>query len=84
MTPVDPQRIAKVTSMRPAKSFRSLRIHRVEVGAALGLDEERCGMGFLRAVLFDLGDVIMQELTEEKDADGVTQRAELVDGIRRH
>src|SRR5690606_41442823 len=39
-------------------------------------------MGFLRAVLFDLGDVIMQELTEEKDAGGVTLRAELVDGIK--
>src|SRR5690606_41431252 len=39
-------------------------------------------MGFLRAVLFDLGDVIMQELTEEKDAGGVTLRAELVDDIK--
>lgn len=34
----------------------------------------------LRAVLFDLGDVIMREETEEK-IDGVTQRAEIYPGI---
>lgn len=34
----------------------------------------------LRAVLFDLGDVIMREETEEK-VDGVTLRAELLPGI---
>lgn len=34
----------------------------------------------LRAVLFDLGDVIMREETEEK-VDGVTRRAELLPGI---
>lgn len=34
----------------------------------------------LKAVLFDLGDVIMQEETEEK-IDGVTQRAELYPGM---
>ncbi|MGH2560495.1 MAG: HAD family hydrolase [Thermomicrobiales bacterium] len=34
----------------------------------------------LAAVLFDLGDVIMSEETEEK-IDGVTQRADLVPGI---
>jgi HAD superfamily hydrolase (TIGR01549 family) len=34
----------------------------------------------LRAVLTDLGDVIMQEITEEK-LDDVTQRADLFDGM---
>ncbi len=34
----------------------------------------------LKAVLFDLGDVIMREETEEK-VDGVTQRADLVPGM---
>src|SRR5205823_15072153 len=34
----------------------------------------------LKAVLFDLGDVIMREETEQK-VDGVTQRAELVPGM---
>lgn len=36
--------------------------------------------GKLAAILFDLGDVIMREETEEK-IDGVTQRAELVPGM---
>jgi putative hydrolase of the HAD superfamily len=36
--------------------------------------------GQLAAILFDLGDVIMREETEEK-LDGVTQRAELVPGM---
>ncbi len=36
--------------------------------------------GQLAALLFDLGDVIMREETEEK-IDGVTQRAELVPGM---
>ena len=36
--------------------------------------------GQLAAILFDLGDVIMREETEEK-RDGVTQRAELVPGM---
>ncbi len=36
--------------------------------------------GQLAAFLFDLGDVIMREETEEK-IDGVTQRAELVPGM---
>lgn len=36
--------------------------------------------GQLAAILFDLGDVIMREETEEK-VDGVTQRAELVPGM---
>lgn len=36
--------------------------------------------GPLAAILFDLGDVIMREETEEK-IDGVTQRAELVPGM---
>jgi len=35
----------------------------------------------LAAILFDLGDVIMQETTEVKDAELNTQRAELVDGM---
>ncbi len=34
----------------------------------------------LAAILFDLGDVIMREDSEEK-IDGVTQRAELVPGM---
>ena len=34
----------------------------------------------LKAILFDLGDVIMREETEQK-VDGVTQRAELVPGM---
>jgi putative hydrolase of the HAD superfamily len=34
----------------------------------------------LRAILFDLGDTLMWEVTEEKDASGVTQRAELLPG----
>lgn len=38
-------------------------------------------MGHLRAVFMDLGDVIMQETTEQKDADGVTLQAELVPGM---
>lgn len=38
-------------------------------------------MGALRAVFWDLGDSIMQETTEEK-VDGVTQRAELIPGVK--
>lgn len=34
----------------------------------------------LRALLFDLGDTLMDEQTEEKDADGVTRRADLLPG----
>jgi putative hydrolase of the HAD superfamily len=37
----------------------------------------------LLAALFDLGDVIMQETTEVKDAYGATVRADLVPGIDR-
>ncbi|MDP9374185.1 MAG: HAD hydrolase-like protein, partial [Chloroflexota bacterium] len=36
--------------------------------------------GHLAAILFDLGDVIMREETEDK-IDGVTQRADLVPGM---
>jgi HAD superfamily hydrolase (TIGR01549 family) len=35
----------------------------------------------LRALLFDLGDTIMQEETEIKNEDGITQSAELFDGM---
>ena len=35
----------------------------------------------LRALLFDLGDTIMIEESEEKDAEGTTQRAELIPGM---
>jgi FMN phosphatase YigB (HAD superfamily) len=35
----------------------------------------------IRAILFDLGDVIMQEETEVRDEEGNTRRAELVDGM---
>ncbi len=35
----------------------------------------------LAAILFDLGDVIMQETTEVKDGELNTLRAELVDGM---
>jgi HAD superfamily hydrolase (TIGR01549 family) len=42
-----------------------------------------CGGGELKiaAILFDLGDVIMQEETEFKDAELNTQHADLVDGM---
>lgn len=35
----------------------------------------------LRAILLDLGDTIMQEVTEEKDATATTQRADLFPGM---
>ena len=35
----------------------------------------------LRALLFDLGDTIMNEETEVKDAEGTTQTAELIPGV---
>jgi putative hydrolase of the HAD superfamily len=35
----------------------------------------------IAAILFDLGDVIMREETEVKDAEGNTQSADLVDGM---
>lgn len=35
----------------------------------------------IAAILFDLGDVIMQEETEVKDAEGNTQSADLVEGM---
>jgi HAD superfamily hydrolase (TIGR01549 family) len=35
----------------------------------------------LRAILFDLGDTIMQEVTEEKDETRTTQRADLFPGM---
>jgi HAD superfamily hydrolase (TIGR01549 family) len=37
-------------------------------------------MMYLRAICFDFGDTLADEATEEKDAMGVTQRAELIPG----
>lgn len=37
-------------------------------------------MNRLRAICFDFGDTLADEATEEKDASGVTQRAELIPG----